>query len=89
MRWFGKFGRGTSRVTSDMSVGLTETGKKKADEFTASGPKFEVMATLREQGPCTMSELSEETHISSDKLKHIIRVLKAQGYVRYVGSEED
>jgi len=86
MKWFG---RGTSRVTADMSVGLTEMGRKKADEFSASGPKFEVMATLREQGSCTLSELSDETHISTDKLKHIIRILKAQGYVRYVGGEND
>ena len=85
MKWFG---RKESRVTADMSFGLTEAGKKKADEFTASGPKFEVMATLREQGQCTLSELSEETHISSEKLKHIVKVLKAQGYIRYTGSEE-
>jgi len=85
MRWFG---RRESRVTSDMSIGLTETGRKKADEFTSSGPKFEVLATLREQGTCTMSELSEETHISTDKLKHIIKILKAQNYVRYMGGDE-
>jgi len=86
MRWFRR--GSSSRVTSDMSFGLTEAGKKKADEFSASGPKFEVLATLREQGPCTLSELSEECHISAEKLKHIVKLLRAQGYIRYVGGEE-
>ena len=85
MKWFGK---SSTRVTADMSVGLTETGKKKADEFTASGPRFEILATLREQGPCTLSDLTEETHISTEKLKHIIRILAKQGYIRYVGGED-
>jgi len=85
VKWFG---RGTSKVTTDMSFGLTEIGRKKADEFSSGGSKFEVLATLREQGTCTLGELSDETHIGMDKLKHIIKILKAQGYVRYVGGED-
>lgn len=84
-----RFFRGrSSRVTADMSFGLTEAGKKKAEEFSAQGPKFEILATLREQGVCTIGELSEETHIPTERLKQIVKTLRAQGYIRFTGGEE-
>lgn len=85
MRWFGRSG---SKVTAGTSFALTETGKRKADEYSGGSPKFEVLASLREHGTQSLSELSDETNISIDRLKNVISVLWKQGYIRSMGREE-
>lgn len=86
MRFFSK--GHSSRVSSDTNFALTEAGKKKADEFSTSGPRFEVLATLREQGPCTMRELADETPYSTGQIKHILNALRRQGYIKSMGTDE-
>jgi len=75
-------------VSSEMVVGLTSLGKQKAEEFSITGPKFEVMAVLNERGPCTIKELGEETRMGTSKVKFIIKSLVRSQCVRVQRGEE-
>jgi len=70
------------------TYGVTSLGATKADEFSLSGPKWEVLACLRENGPSSVSEISTETNISTDKVKSILKGLISSGYAKRVSAEE-
>lgn len=87
MGLFGRFGK-RDVVSSEMVVGLTNLGKQKAEQFSVSGPKFEVMAVLNERGPCTIKELGEETRMDISKIKFIVKALVRSQCVRVQRGEE-
>lgn len=70
-------------------VGVTPLGKRKAEEFSLRGPKFNVLAYLAENGPSSFEEIGSENGISSNKVKKICESLAREGFVRRAGSEED
>ncbi|KKN41647.1 hypothetical protein LCGC14_0721220 [marine sediment metagenome] len=70
----GLFSRRQS-LTSNVTVGLTPLGKTKAEKFEAEGPKFDVLTVLSEQGPSTVSDISQQTGMPSNKVEAIVRTL--------------
>ena len=82
-----QFFRKKATVGVHHSYGLTALGKTKAEEFSLSGPKWEVLAVLNENGPSSVSEIAEESKSSTDKIKAILRMLIRSGYVRRVTDE--
>lgn len=72
-------------IKSELTVALTPLGKQKADAFSGEGPKFDILATLNESGPSSISELAQETGMSPVKVKHVLKELAKAGYVRRVG----
>ena len=70
------------------TFGLTPLGKTKAEQFSMQGPRFDVLAVLDEGGPCSISEIAEETKMSTNKIKQIIKQLVVSNYVRKVGNED-
>jgi len=76
-----------SQAGINVTFGLTPLGKTKAEQFSATGPKFDILAALDEGGPSSVSEIAEETKMSTNKVKTIIKQLVASGYVRKVHSE--
>ena len=70
------------------TYGLTSLGKQKAEQFSVYGAQGNVMSVLEESGPSSVSEIAEETHMSTDKVKSILKNLMRSGYIRRVTSEE-
>ena len=73
------------KLTSQMTVGITEVGKNTAQQVLARGPTFAILSTLNEHSPQTIKEISEETQIDITELKERIKILARQGYVRLQG----
>jgi len=68
---------------------LTALGKTKAEQISVSGTKGEVVMALENIGPCTLSELSNETKLSSGAVKQVMQTLIRDGWVRKItGGEE-
>ena len=68
---------------------LTAKGKIKAEEFSVSGAKGEVIGALENsESPCTVSEIANTARMSPSKVRQIIQVLIRDGWVRKVTSEE-
>lgn len=66
---------------------LTPLGKTKAEEFSMSGPVWEVLAYLDENHQSTVRDIAEGTHYKEDKVKEILKRLIGSGYVRRVSTE--
>ena len=64
---------------------LTPLGKTKAEKFDLPGRKWQVLATLDEQGASTITEIAEETRMSTGKVKSIVKELIATGYAKKAG----
>ena len=67
---------------------LTALGKTKAEQINISGARGEVVMALENVGPCTLSELANETKMSPVGVKQVMQVLIRDGWVRKVSSEE-
>lgn len=67
---------------------LSQLGKGKVEEFGLSGPQWDVLAYLDENGQCTIKEISDGTHHSDDKVKQILKKLIGAGYVKRVATED-
>ena len=71
------------------SYGLTSLGKEKAEKFLVYGVQGNVLSVLEENGTSSVSEIAEETRMSTDKIKSILKNLIRSGYVQRVGAEND
>lgn len=67
--------------------GLTPLGKRKA-ELSLSGPQWEVLTYLNENGSSSVSEISGEIKASPEKVRAILRNLLQSGYVRKESQED-
>lgn len=81
------FFKAKSQVGLHSTYGLTPLGKTKAEEFSLHGPKWEVLASLNENGPSSVSEISEQVKAGPEKTKSILRGLVKSGYVRKVAQD--
>ena len=84
----GFFSRKEPKITASMSLGLTEAGKKEAEQYSSKGPKFAILATLSERSPMSIGELSMETQIDISELRVWVKRLAQQGLVRFVSGLE-
>lgn len=75
-------------VGTHSTYGLSALGKTKAEEFALSGPRWEVLAMLNENGPSSVREIAEETKLSPEKVKAILRGHIRSGYVKKVSQED-
>lgn len=83
-----QFFKKKTTVGTHHTYGLTTLGKTKAEEFSLSGPKWEVLACLSENGPSSITEISTEINTSPDKVKAMLKGLIRNGYIRQVSAEE-
>jgi len=83
----GMFGRREPKLTSSMTVGITEVGKKTAEQELARGPTFAILALLSEHSPRSVGEISDETQVDIVEVKQRVKVLAKQGYLRMTGME--
>ncbi len=80
--WFGAKRR--VRVGMKSSYNVTALGKQKAEEFSLSGPRWQVLAYVSENGPSGVSEIVKEVGLSDEKVKLILKGLMDNGYVQAV-----
>lgn len=80
--------REKSVVGTHHTYGLTALGKTKAEEFAMAGPRWQVLACLDENGPSSVTEISEEVKTNPEKVKALLRALMKSGYVRRVSQED-
>ena len=74
---------GKTRLTDNIPVQLTPTGKQKADKMEGEGAKFQVMAALAEDGGmATIREISETAHMSVEKVSVVVKQLIISRYVQ-------
>jgi len=67
---------------------LTPLGKQKTNNFGLEGSKFDVLTTIADEGPCTISEIANRTGHNDSDVQRIVRSLVQSGYVRVASSEE-
>ena len=67
---------------------ITTEGKSEAENLSSGGPRFDVLATLNEKSPMTLSAICHETNLDMSQVKHVLRSLAKEGYVRKVQSQE-
>ena len=75
------------RLGTRCTYTLTQLGKSKAEEFGLSGPSWQVLAYLDENGQCTMRDITEGVHFSEEKTKEVLKRLIDSGYVKRVTAE--
>lgn len=81
------FGARKVRVGHRQSYNVTALGKRKAEEFSLSGPRLQVLQHLSEDGPSGVPEVSRETNLTDEKVKLILQGLISDGYVQPVAHE--
>ena len=75
------------KVGVRQSYGVTSLGKQKAEEFSLSGPRWQVLAYLAESGPSSVAEITKDVGLSDEKVKLILQGLLQNGYVQSVSHE--
>ena len=78
---------GTKEPKARANYQLTPLGKTKAEEYRVTGPRGSVMQMLDDSGPSTISEIANETRMSSERVKRILNSLQADGWIRRVSAE--
>ena len=73
-------------LSAQMTVSLTDLGKKTAEQFLAKGTTFAILSVLNDHSPQSIKEISEGTQIEMNELKERIKILARQGYVRLMGT---
>lgn len=81
------FGPREAKLSSSHIVGLTELGKRTAEQVLAKGPSFAILSCLAEHSPRSVHDIADETGIEVSELKERVKILARQGYVRLVGGE--
>ena len=73
------------KLSSHSMIGITEVGKKTAQQELARGPTFAILSLLDEHTPRSIGEIAEETQIDISEVKERLKILGKQGYIRITG----
>lgn len=68
---------------------LTPLGRTKAESFDMPQAKWQVLASLKESGPCNTREIATNTNMSDEKVTAVLRSLASDGYVRLATGVEE
>ena len=68
----------------DTSITLTPVGRQKAEQLSLEGPKFDVIATLHEDGTQSIGEIASKTGMQANKVKEVCKSLARSGYVKFI-----
>lgn len=67
----------------ETQVSLTEVGRTKLENYSLKGLAFTVAANIQDSGgQTTIGEISDETHIITEKVKRAVLEMKKNGQVR-------
>lgn len=68
-------------LKTSSSVGITEIGRKEAENYESSGTRFMILSKLAERSPMTIGDLADETGMDIGELKFWINKLFPE-YIR-------
>lgn len=77
--------RGVSEKTAFI---LTPLGKGKIEKSDTPGAKYRVLLSLYENQPSTIEELANDTNMSTEQVKALLKGFSTSGYVRQVSGQE-
>ena len=63
---------------------LSPEGRQKLETTDVRGDRGDIMWHLKENGPCSVDELSEGLDMSANKVKDVLRDLEAESFVRRI-----
>jgi predicted transcriptional regulator len=75
------------QLQSGTMVGITELGKRKAQQVEAAGKSFTILSYLSEHSPRSIYDIHEYTGIELSELKTRLRVMAQAGVVRIAATE--
>ena len=76
------------REDSVVMVAITSEGKREAEAYTNTGPKFAVLSSLNENSPQSIHSLARETHIEVNKVRAILKEFKQKEYIRVIKDKQ-
>jgi|GEM_PF-4220499 len=76
--------RGNQNISADSVVGLTETGRKRADDESEAGIKYDILVSLQ-HGEKTVRDLANDINAPVDDVKKELQ--KMRGLVRCAETE--
>ena len=79
--------RSKVKLGTRCTYALTPLGKTKAEEFSATGPLWDVLAYLDENHQSTIADIAEGTPHKEARVKEVLKRLIASGYVKRVATE--
>jgi DNA-binding MarR family transcriptional regulator len=83
----GKYGSmlGGLFKKSSAVYGLTDVGKQKHDNMTASGPKLDILVYLNDNGSSSIREISEQLHLDERKVKAAVNAMINDSWIMPTG----
>ena len=66
---------------------LTTLGRTKAEQINISGSRGTVVMTLENIGPCTLSEIANETRMTPTHVKEVMQILIRDGWANKMTGE--
>lgn len=84
---FGMGSKPRLQISVHTTVGLTETGKRLAEQYEPKGATFVIVSTLQERQPQSVGEIAREANMDVDEVKERIKLLARQGYIRVMSTE--
>lgn len=82
----GFFGIGAKKRTN---VTLTELGKQKSEQSVGQGARLTILSDLSENGASSVRAISERTGMNEQRVKEIVRGMRAEGWVKDISAEGD
>lgn len=64
------------------SVSITQTGKRKVEELSAGGIKFDILSYLEDNGSSTVNELAEITRADEHKIRLTVKSMIKDGWIK-------
>lgn len=81
------FKKKPAKITPSTTIGLSDTGRREAEQYSSRGHKFVILAALSERSPMPFHDLMKETEIEGRELKAWIVKLADEGYILIKGSD--
>ena len=69
------------------NIAITQTGKRKVEELSAGGIKFDILSYLEDNGSSSINELADATRANEHKVRMTIKSMIHDGWVKESTSE--
>jgi len=78
----GIFDKVMGKSKKATNIAITSVGKRKVEELSSGGIKFDLLSYLEDNGSSSVSELAEATRANEHKIKLIIQSMEKDGWVK-------
>lgn len=76
-----------SQVRKEAMYTLTNLGRQQAEELQGDEVEFSILSTMLSRRAWSMDDISKESHMSVDKVKHELSVLMRRGFIKTIGAQ--